>query len=54
MLDAELGARLQDLTRFRNLLVHQCTDVDDERVVELARSRLGDLTAASAALARLA
>lgn len=49
-----LGERLQDLARFRNLLVHQYAVVDDARVVELARTRRSDLTDAIAALAGLA
>ena len=53
VVDPDLGRRLQDLARFRNLLVHQYADVDDRRVVEIARTRLDDLSDAAAALARL-
>lgn len=53
VIDVALGERLQDLARFRNLLVHQYGVVDDARVVELARTRLDDLGDAASALARL-
>lgn len=42
-LAADLAASLADAARFRNLLVHQYADVDDRRVLEILRSRLGDL-----------
>jgi len=45
---------LQDMARFRNLLVHGYLSVDDERVAEILRSRLGDLDAFRAELARTA
>ncbi|HVM13728.1 MAG TPA: DUF86 domain-containing protein [Egibacteraceae bacterium] len=44
VLPAELGGRLQDAARFRNLLVHGYADVDDARVVTILQTRLGDLT----------
>jgi uncharacterized protein YutE (UPF0331/DUF86 family) len=44
-LDADLAARLEDAARFRNLLVHRYADIDDDRVIEIARTRLGDLDA---------
>lgn len=44
-LPSDLGARLADAARFRNLLVHLYDDVDDERVIEIARTRLDDLRA---------
>lgn len=37
------AGRLQDMARFRNLLVHGYARVDDERVVDILRSRVGDL-----------
>lgn len=43
-LPAELGGRLQDAARFRNLLVHGYADVDDARVVTILQTRLGDLS----------
>lgn len=42
-LAADLSDRLSDAARFRNLLVHQYAEVDDARVVEIARTRLVDL-----------
>lgn len=39
----DLASVLEDAARFRNLLVHQYADVDDERVIEILRTRLGDL-----------
>jgi uncharacterized protein YutE (UPF0331/DUF86 family) len=39
----DLARSLADAARFRNLLVHQYADVDDERVVDVLRSRLDDL-----------
>jgi len=53
-LPAEIAPALQDMARFRNLLVHGYLSVDDERVVEILRTRLGDLDAFRAALARTA
>jgi len=34
---------LTTMARFRNLLVHECLAVEDERVAEVLRSSLGDL-----------
>lgn len=45
---------LQDMARFRNLLVHGYLHVDDERVLEILRTRLGDLDAFRVELARSA
>lgn len=47
----ELADEMGDAARFRNLLVHGYADVDDERVVELLRTRLDELEAAATALA---
>jgi uncharacterized protein YutE (UPF0331/DUF86 family) len=41
--DAEHVPAWQDMARFRNLLVHLYDAVDDDRVVEIARTRLEDL-----------
>jgi len=54
--DAELlatgtAAELRDTARFRNLLVHGYAQVDDERVVEILRTRLHDLDRFRTALA---
>jgi uncharacterized protein YutE (UPF0331/DUF86 family) len=43
----DLGA----MARFRNLLVHQYAEVDDDRVVSILRRRLGDLEAFRRAVA---
>ncbi len=42
-LPTDLGQLLEDAARFRNLLVHQYGDVDDERVIAILRTRLDDL-----------
>lgn len=47
-------APLQEMARFRNLLVHGYQRVDDRRVVEILRGRLLDLDAFRAAVARAA
>lgn len=47
----ELADQLADAARFRNLLVHQYADVDDARVVAIARERMADLEAFRAAVA---
>lgn len=39
------------MARFRNLLVHQYAEVDDQRVISILRERLDDLAAARQALA---
>lgn len=44
--------RMQDMARFRNLLVHGYARVDDDRVVSILRTRLDDLDAFRRALAR--
>lgn len=43
LLDGVLADRLADMARFRNLLVHGYAVVDDARVVDILRTRLGDL-----------
>lgn len=52
MLPADLLPRMQDMARFRNLLVHGYARVDDGRVVEILRTRLDDVQAFRVALAR--
>lgn len=42
-LDLALVERWQDMARFRNLLVHGYTRVDNARVIEILQTRLGDL-----------
>lgn len=53
LLEGELAAAMADAARFRNLLVHQYVDVDDDRVLEILRTRLDDLRAYRAAIAPL-
>lgn len=50
--DQDLAADLQDMARFRNLLVHGYQRVDDARVAEILRTRLGDFERFRAAIAR--
>jgi uncharacterized protein YutE (UPF0331/DUF86 family) len=45
---------LQVMARFRNLLVHVYEDVDDRRVLEILRTRLGDFDTFRAEIARAA
>ena len=45
---------LRDTARFRNLLVHNYTKVDDTRVVEILGERVDDLALFRTALARAA
>lgn len=51
-LQDDLSDRLADAARFRNLLVHQYAEVDDARLVEIARTRLVDLRDFVRAIAR--
>jgi uncharacterized protein YutE (UPF0331/DUF86 family) len=51
LLPTDLVPRLQDMARFRNLLVHGYARVDDRRVVEILTSRLADLREFRTALA---
>lgn len=53
LLDDGLATTLADMAGFRNLLVHGYARVDDRRVVEILRSRLGDLAAFQRAAALL-
>lgn len=46
----ELAERLMAMARFRNVLVHAYAEVDEERVLEILRTSLGDLDAFSTAL----
>lgn len=43
LLEPDLVERLKAMARFRNLLVHGYAVVDDARVVDVLRTRLGDL-----------
>ena len=51
-LDADLVEHLQDMARFRNLLVHGYAVVDDARVVEILKTQLDDLDEFRRSLAR--
>jgi len=42
MIDERLKERLQNMARFRNLLVHLYGKVDDKRVYEFLKADLGD------------
>jgi uncharacterized protein YutE (UPF0331/DUF86 family) len=52
--DRDLVPALQEMARFRNLLVHGYLRVDDRRVVEILRTRLSDLDAFRTEVARRA
>jgi uncharacterized protein YutE (UPF0331/DUF86 family) len=43
ILEEPLADALRAMARFRNLLVHRYWDVDDHRVLEIARTQLDDL-----------
>ena len=50
--EPDLVPALQDMARFRNLLVHGYLRVDDAKVVEILRSRLDDLDSFRSQIAR--
>ncbi|RMH08126.1 MAG: DUF86 domain-containing protein [Armatimonadetes bacterium] len=52
LLDATLAQNLRRMARFRNLIVHRYWDVDDRRVLEVARNSLSDLEAFLNAIAQ--
>lgn len=54
MLDEGLARSMAAAARFRNLLVHGYADVDDDRVLEILRSRPEDLAAYRRVVAGLA
>lgn len=39
----ELAAKLEDMARFRNLLVHRYGEIDNRRVLEIMKYNLGDV-----------
>lgn len=43
VLGDRLAQRLEDMARFRNLLVHRYGEIDDERVLEIIQHNLGDI-----------
>lgn len=50
--DPELAERLEQMARFRNLVVHRYWKVDMAEVYRILQNHLPDLTAAGAAVAR--
>ena len=38
-----LATKLEDMARFRNLLVHRYGEIDNERVLEMVKHNLGDI-----------
>ena len=54
LLPSKLVPALQEMARFRNLLVHGYQRVDDRRVLQILASRLDDLDAFRAHVARSA
>jgi uncharacterized protein YutE (UPF0331/DUF86 family) len=50
-LDEQVTNAMGQAARFRNLLVHGYATVDDRRVVEILKTRLGDLAAFTSAIA---
>lgn len=42
-LKKDLGDRLSDMARFRNLLVHQYTEIENRRVHEIIKENLSDI-----------
>ena len=53
ILPADLTRRLQQMSRFRNLLVHMYWKIDYSQVFDLLQQNLGDLRAFAAAVLRL-
>lgn len=43
ILNEELADRLSDMARFRNLLVHQYTEIENQRVHEIIKENLDDI-----------
>lgn len=39
-----LGDKMYDMAKFRNLLVHRYSDIDDKRVLDIIKSNLGDIS----------
>ncbi len=53
LIPSELASRLQQMAKFRNLLVHMYWKIDYGRVYEVIQQNLEDLRAFSAAMIRL-
>ncbi|OYT42548.1 MAG: hypothetical protein B6U86_00050 [Candidatus Altiarchaeales archaeon ex4484_43] len=43
LIDADLSSNLADMASFGNLLVHRYGEADNERVLEIIKSDLGDI-----------
>lgn len=43
VLEINLANRLEDMARFRNLLVHRYGEIDDERFLEIIRTKIEDI-----------
>lgn len=54
IIDSVVQGALEDAARFRNLLVHGYARIDDNRVIEILRTRVDDLDAFRQAVARYA
>lgn len=53
LIPSDLSSRLQQMARFRNLLVHVYWKIDYEQVYDVITTRLGDLRAFRTAMAGL-
>jgi uncharacterized protein YutE (UPF0331/DUF86 family) len=53
LIPSELGSRLQQMAKFRNLLVHMYWKIDYGRVYDVIQQNLEDLRAFSASMIRL-
>ena len=53
IISPELTTRLQQLARFRNLLVHMYWKIEYEQVYDVIQNNLGDLRAFQAAVVQL-
>lgn len=54
IINEDLAQSLRQMARFRNLLIHRYWDVDDQRVLEIARTQLGDMELFLQAIAQAA
>ena len=53
LIDSDLGARLQKMARFRNMLIHVYWEVDYKQVHRIIRENLEDLRAFSHSIVKL-
>jgi uncharacterized protein YutE (UPF0331/DUF86 family) len=49
----ELGEKLEKMTRFRNILVHNYEDIDNSRVIQYVKRNLDDVTDYVACIVKL-